>query len=35
MFSDTQKVPEPTTLFGLGVVAAGLTVLRRQNLKSS
>ncbi|MGD1806224.1 PEP-CTERM sorting domain-containing protein [Dapis sp. BLCC M126] len=35
MFSDTKKVPEPTALFGFGVVAAGLTVLRRQGKKSS
>ncbi|MGD1701561.1 PEP-CTERM sorting domain-containing protein [Dapis sp. BLCC M229] len=34
LFSDTQKVPEPTTLFGLGIVAAGLTLLRRQGKKS-
>ncbi|NET17176.1 MAG: PEP-CTERM sorting domain-containing protein [Okeania sp. SIO1H6] len=34
LFSDREKVPEPTALFGLGVVAAGLTVTRRQNLKS-
>ncbi|NET17174.1 MAG: PEP-CTERM sorting domain-containing protein, partial [Okeania sp. SIO1H6] len=35
LFSDREKVPEPTALFGLGVVAAGLTVLRRQGKKSS
>ena len=28
--SKAQKVPEPTVLFGLGVVVAGLTVSRRQ-----
>ncbi|NES66785.1 MAG: PEP-CTERM sorting domain-containing protein [Okeania sp. SIO2D1] len=30
--SKAQKVPEPTVLFGLGVVAAGLTVSRRQKI---
>ncbi|MEM1170256.1 MAG: PEP-CTERM sorting domain-containing protein [Cyanobacteria bacterium P01_H01_bin.35] len=35
LFSDTKKVPEPTALFGLGVVAAGFTFLRRQGNKSS
>ena len=30
----TKSTPEPTALFGLGVVAAGLTVTRRQNKKS-
>ncbi len=35
LFSDREKVPEPTALFGLGVVAAGLTVLGRQGKKSS
>ncbi|MGD1717808.1 PEP-CTERM sorting domain-containing protein [Dapis sp. BLCC M172] len=35
LFSDTKKVPEPTTLFGLGIVAAGLTLTRRQGKKSS
>lgn len=34
LFSDTEKVPEPTTLFGLGVVAAGLKLLGRQGNKS-
>ncbi|MDJ0510766.1 MAG: PEP-CTERM sorting domain-containing protein [Crocosphaera sp.] len=35
LFSKTEKVPEPTTLFGLGVVAAGLVVTRRQGKKVS
>ncbi len=33
--TETERVPEPTTLFGLGVVAAGLTVSRRQSKKGS
>ncbi|NEP83347.1 MAG: PEP-CTERM sorting domain-containing protein [Okeania sp. SIO3B3] len=30
--STAKKVPEPTVLFGLGVVVAGLTVSRRQKI---
>ena len=30
----TKSTPEPTTLFGLGIVAAGLTVTRRYSHKS-
>ncbi|NEQ71619.1 MAG: PEP-CTERM sorting domain-containing protein [Okeania sp. SIO2C9] len=33
--SKAQKVPEPTVLFGLGVVVAGLTVSRRQKISST
>lgn len=31
LFSESKRVPEPTTLFGLGVVAAGLIVSRRNS----